>query len=97
MVTGIVSLQAMVSQSSFRMGKLAAQAATLNAQYGQLKLSVAELSAPDRIAKEAHRIGLVLPQQVEIVTVPGPLRRGSPGPNTGVPSFALKALIGDEP
>ena len=97
MVTGIVSLQAMVSQTSFRMGKLTKQAATLNAQYGQLKLSVAELSAPERIAHEARRMGLVLPQQVEIVTVPAPLRRGAPGPNTGVPSFALKGLIGDEP
>lgn len=77
LVVGIVSLQALVSQTSFRMQDLQDRTATLQQQNGELVLRVARLSSPERIAAEAHRLGLVLPAHVEPLEVGGPGSRGS--------------------
>ena len=71
LVTCVVVLQALVSQGSFRAGDLQRKTARLQAENRELRLEVAGLSAPERIAREARRLGLVLPQRVEVVTVPG--------------------------
>ena len=61
LVVGIVSLQALVSQTSFRMQDLQVRAKALQQHYGEQTLTAARLSAPDRIAAAAHRAGLELP------------------------------------
>jgi cell division protein FtsL len=76
LVVGIVSLQALVSQTSFRMQDLQARTATLQEANGELILRLARLSSPERIAAEAHRLGLVLPARVEPLRVRTPGARG---------------------
>ena len=53
LVVGIVSLQALVSQTSFRMQDLQDRTATLQQANGELILRLARLSSPERIAAEA--------------------------------------------
>ena len=69
LVVGIVTLQAMVSQTSFRMQDLQARAKALQQQYGEQTLAVARLSAPGRIAAAAHRAGLMLPDASQVYTL----------------------------
>jgi cell division protein FtsL len=98
MVFGVVSLQALVSQTSFRMQELTSESASLRASYGQLKLEVAELSAPERIVAEARRLGLIVPDEVHAIRVKSlPSSRYVTGPpNDGI-SFALERAAEEDP
>jgi cell division protein FtsL len=94
LVVGVASLQAVVSQGSFRMRDLTRRNAELQQEYGRLKLQVAELSSPGRIAAQARRLGLHLPDPDEVRTlrVKGPVRM-SAGPETiGGPILSLSDL-----
>jgi cell division protein FtsL len=70
-VFGVVVLQVLVSQTSFHMDRLTKQDAVLQESHGRLELHVAQLSAPERIAAEARRLGLIVPQDVQKITVGG--------------------------
>jgi cell division protein FtsL len=108
LVVGIVSLQALVSQTSFRMQDLQVRARALQQHYGEQTLTVARLSAPERIAAAAHRAGLELPapSQVHTLHVRGssggrsqdqPPASGSAS-GVGAPAgSSLKAVLGAEP
>ncbi len=97
MVVAVVIAQALVAQESFRLNALTQQAEVLEEGYGELRLQAAELSAPERIAEAARQAGLVLPEEVEVIRVPGipdaTIPEGQPG-TTG--SLALKAVLEDE-
>ena len=88
----------LVSQTSFRMQQISRQNAQLQQSYGELKLQVARLSAPGRIAQEARRLGLLLPNggSVHLLEVAG-ARGGQPEPVAQPAAFALKPLLGDQP
>jgi cell division protein FtsL len=90
-VLGVVALQAVVSQNSFRLERLSQSNANLQDTVGRLQLQVAQLSAPARIMGEAGKLGLLLPDQTETVTVnlPRSALAGAPDgltltPGTGV-------------
>ena len=71
-VFGLAAMNALLAQGSFRMQELSQQMEGLERQYGELRLSVADLSSAERIASEAKRLGLVLPGgEVEVVYVHG--------------------------
>jgi cell division protein FtsL len=70
-VFGVVVLQVLVSQTSFHMDRLTQQDAVLQESHGRLELQVAQLSAPERIAEEARRLGLIVPPDVQTITVGG--------------------------
>ena len=53
LVLGIVTLQAVLSETSFEMRELSRRATQLQSEYSRLKLQVAELSSPERVAREA--------------------------------------------
>jgi len=108
LVVGIVTLQALVSQTSFRMQDLEVRAKALQQQYGQQTLIVARLSAPERIAAAAHRAGRVLPDPSKVHTLHVRASSGAQGhdrPATnasasgvGAPAASsLKAVLGAEP
>jgi cell division protein FtsL len=79
LVTGIVSAQAMVSQNSFRLEQLAQRSAELETQQGELRLQVATLSEPNRIAAEARSMGLRSRSDATVLEI-----RGEPeAPDTG--------------
>jgi cell division protein FtsL len=69
LVLGVVSVQALASQGSFRMQDLSRRNAELVHANGRLALQIAELSAPRRIQREARRLGLRLPDPDEVHTI----------------------------
>jgi cell division protein FtsL len=69
LVLGVVSVQALASQGSFRMQDLSRRNAELEDANGRLQLQIAELSAPKRIQREARRMGLRLPDPDEVHTI----------------------------
>jgi cell division protein FtsL len=98
MIVGLVAAQALVAQDSFRLAALARTAERLEEDYGRLRLRAAELSSPERIASAAKRAGLVLPHQVELISLPpvtGP-ERGEDRPGDGG-TLALKGVLGGAP
>jgi cell division protein FtsL len=99
LVVGIVSLQALVSQSSFRMQELSKRSAELKKQTGQLQLEVAKLLSPEHIQREAWRLGLrvrdpstVKTLGVRIEPASDPAAQAQP-----VHSFSVKALLAGPP
>ena len=70
LVVSVVSVQALVAQSAFRMQDLSRRTSELTQASGRLQLEIAELSAPRRIAKEARRLGYRLPEPGQLQTVP---------------------------
>jgi cell division protein FtsL len=58
LVTGVVSTQALVSQTSFKMEELNRRASELRNEHGRLRLAVAALTSPERLYLEALRLGL---------------------------------------
>lgn len=70
LIAGVAGLQALVSQSSFRMDDLSARINQLEERQGELRLQTAELSSPKGIAKEAKRLGLELPGPPIVLKVP---------------------------
>lgn len=69
LVVAVVSVQAVVAQSAFRMQQLTRRHAEQSQASGRLQLEIAQLSAPRRIAREARRLGYRLPGRGEIHTV----------------------------
>jgi hypothetical protein len=63
----LTSAQALVAQDSFRLSALSARAKEIRMQNVLLRLRVAELSTPDRIAAAGRRSGLVPTGRVEVL------------------------------
>lgn len=99
LVVGVASLQAVVSQGSFRMQELARHNLELRQDYGRLKLQVAELSSPGRIAAEARRLGFHLPQpgDVRSLLVKGSVPANAGAGTVGRPALSLKSVLEQRP
>ena len=80
LVLAIVSLQAVLSETSFKMRELTTRTAELESSYSRLKLTVAELSSPQRVADEARKLGLRLPTNTRTLPVdlPASFERSTP-------------------
>jgi hypothetical protein len=89
LVLGLTTLNAMVAQSSFRVDDLQARVEQLRHDTERKQFDYARLTAPDRIAKAAQRIGLHRPRpgEVQVIRVPGSVPgRGAGGfPATDAP------------
>lgn len=68
----LASAQAIVAQGAFRLSDLTDRAQRLEAEADRLRLRVARLSTPDRIAAAGRRAGLAAPTRVEILGGEGP-------------------------
>ncbi len=95
LVVGVVSLQAVLSQTSFRMEELAKRNAGLQQQYGDLQEQVARLSSPGRIVREATRLGLRSPDPANVHTLSGDATMDAPPAANA--SYAVKGLLGAGP
>ncbi|MFN2591174.1 MAG: hypothetical protein ABR518_10465 [Actinomycetota bacterium] len=78
LVLAVATLQALVAQTSFEMDDLTRRQASLREEQGRLRLEVAQLSSPKRIAAEARRLGLELPAPGAVKTL-----RVQPPPGRG--------------
>jgi len=69
-ITAAVSLSAMIVQASFRVEELEARIVELADREEVLTIDVAELSSPSRVARWADDRGMVMPDEVVILTIP---------------------------
>jgi len=97
LVVAVVSAQALVAQTSFRMRDLTKRTAELRHAYDDLRLQVAHLSAPARIAEEANSRGLVLPDPSTVQSVQVREPAGSTVPAPPPSGYAVKRLTGEGP
>jgi cell division protein FtsL len=70
MVLGLVFMNVVVAQSSFRLDDLSASVEQETRRVEDQRLEVARLSAPARIAREAKQRGLRLPDPRDVVYLP---------------------------
>jgi cell division protein FtsL len=67
-----VVFHVMLAQNQLQLDRLNSQIAAEQQRYEQRRLTVSELSAPQRIIQEAERLGLILPAQPpQYLFVPG--------------------------
>lgn len=71
MVLGIASLSALFVQASFQIDDLRTDVAALQQQQETLREAVAADSSPQRVMRWARERGMVMPDRVEIVHLPG--------------------------
>jgi cell division protein FtsL len=71
LVSAAVSLSAMVVQASFRVESLQAEVAELSDRGERLVTEVAELSSPWRVGGWAESAGMVRPNDVVALSLPG--------------------------
>jgi cell division protein FtsL len=72
LVLGLVTLNAFVAQSSFRIDHLQARVDEQSQRYLALERQAAHLSAPGRIAAWADRHGMRTPDEISVLHVSGP-------------------------
>jgi len=87
-IFGVVTIQTLVSQSSFRLQRLTKENSVLQETNAQLALQVAQLSAPGRIASQAEVLGLRPPTRVETIKVKLPV----PGADGQIPGRSQDGL-----
>ncbi len=83
-----------LDRSAFVLQEVNRQMEVEEARYWELRLEAAELQAPERIVARAQEMGLVYPESVETLEVPG---MGSPGTGAEERWADLKALLGAQP
>ena len=72
-IFGAAAFHVLLVQSQFRLDRLNHQAATAQQRYEQLRLDVAQLSAPERVVAAAQeRLGMVVPPNVAYLMAPAP-------------------------
>jgi cell division protein FtsL len=94
LVLSVATLQALISQNSFRLRELSRRGAVLQESVGRLNLEVARLSSPGRIARMARRSGLQLPGEVHVLPIDG---EDSLGNVQSGPGFAMKSAPRESP
>lgn len=67
LVLMLTSVQALVAQGAYRLSTLGQEAERLELESGFLRLRLARLSSPERVAAAARHAGLVTPERVEIL------------------------------
>ncbi len=97
LVLGIVSLQAVLSETSFEMRELSRKATHLQLEYSRLKLTVAELSSPERVAREARRLGLIIPDRVRTLSVDLPRGYERSRPSFVGPTLSSSGELQEQP
>ncbi|MHB1930976.1 MAG: hypothetical protein ACYCUG_16415, partial [Acidimicrobiales bacterium] len=97
-VFGLVALHVVSAEKQFQIDRLAAQEQRLQNTYEVLRLQVDGLDTPQRILTEAQRLGMVQPQSVTFVRVPGGPTAGSGGAPSGPSDWAkMKAVLAGNP
>ena len=91
---GSVYARIALDRTAFVLTDIEAEIALEEARYWDLRLEVSELQAPDRIAARASELGMVYPDSVRSIVVPG---IGGPGPDTDERWVDLKGLLSAQP
>jgi cell division protein FtsL len=84
-VVALVSVSALVVETGFGVDRTEARIAQLLDEGERLRRDVAAMSAPGRIATWAKRSGLVMPEEVVVLQVPGNPSAASDAPDGAQP------------
>ena len=84
LVLGLTALNAVLAQGSFRIADLSHRVDRLQRDFERKQLEVAQLSAPGRVAQQAARLGMVLPdpQYVRVIHLGGGKAGKGAGPHS---------------
>lgn len=83
-----------LDDTAFVLQEVERETAIAESQYWELRLEAARLQAPDRIIDAAAAMGMVYPETVRTVEVPG---LGADGSETEERWVDLKAVLGAQP
>jgi cell division protein FtsL len=72
LIASVAGVQALASQTSFRLDDLTRRSDQLQQRQGELRLELAELSSAKNIQRQAKRIGLVLPGPATLLPARSP-------------------------
>ena len=90
----MISARIALDRTAILLEDVRTQIADEESRYRELRLQLAELQSPERVAAAAAEMGMVYPEQTFTVMVPG---LGEPGPG-GEPVWAdLKGLLSAQP
>jgi hypothetical protein len=92
----LVSIYARIAldRSAFVVTDIEQQIADQEARYWDLRLEVTQLQSPERISTLSAEMGMVYPETVRTIDVPG---LGGPSPGVDERWIDLKALLGAQP
>ena len=92
----LVSIYARIAldRSAFVVTDIETRISVEEARHWDLRLQVSDLQAPERISELASQMGMVYPETVRTIDVPG---LGGPGPGVDERWIDLKALLGAQP
>lgn len=83
-----------LDQTAFVLTDLEGRVAVEEARYWELRLEVSELQAPGLISERASELGMVYPESVRSIVIPG---IGGPGPDIEERWVDLKGLLSAQP
>jgi cell division protein FtsL len=72
LILGLVSLNALLAQQSFRIAELTDRVDRLSEIHDDHVLEVAQLSTPSRILDGAALLGMEIPKRTVVLRIPGP-------------------------
>jgi cell division protein FtsL len=81
LVLGLTALNAVLAQGSFRIDDLSHRVDRLQQTFDRKQLEIARLSAPGRIAREAARLGMALPDPSHVRVIHVSRSRASSNPS----------------
>jgi hypothetical protein len=90
----MISTRVALDRNAFVLSDIRGQIASEESRYWELRLRVAELQSPQRIAARAEALGMVYPTEIVTIEVPG---LGDPGPGDEERWVDLKALLSAQP
>ncbi len=82
-VVGLLLFNTSMQQASFKATALQNQATDLGAQQEALEMDLAALREPNRLAKLAQQMGMVIPAQAGVIDLSTGRISGSPAPASG--------------
>jgi len=97
LIAGVASVQAFVSQSSFHMSELSRRTEQLRERSLELRLKVAELSSPRHLQDAARRLGLRVPDEVNLLTVKAGAAGGGSETGSTQDQLALEGHVQGNP
>ena len=90
----MISTRVALDRNAFVLDDIRGQIAVEESHYWELRLQVAELQSPERIARLAEEMGMVYPTEISTIEVPG---LGDPGPGQEDRWVDLKTLLSAQP
>lgn len=90
-VVGLLLFNTSLQQASFTTTSLEQQATTLSARQQELQMQLDSLNDPQRVARKAQAMGMVIPRVPAFLTLESGKVLGEPAPATEADRFSIEA------